>query len=278
MCGIAGIIGADAPDQLRLMTQMLAHRGPDDGAVWTMPGAGLGHRRLSILDLSEAGRQPMASEDGRYVLVYNGEIFNYTELRDELRGKGHAFRSRTDSEVLLRACIEWGDEVVDRLVGQFAFAFWDAEQRRLTLARDHLGIKPLYFAEHGGALYFASEAKAIAAVLPETRALREDLLPQYLSFLWVPGEETLFRGIRKMLPGSMAIHENGKLRSLRYWDPVEKVEGGGTGASLAGGARRGIPHAAAPRGAVADDERCSARTAAERRHRFDRAAGGDGRR
>jgi asparagine synthase (glutamine-hydrolysing) len=222
MCGITGIIGADAPEQLRLMTQMLAHRGPDDGAVWTMSGAGLGHRRLSILDLSEAGRQPMASDDGRYVLVYNGEIFNYTELRDELKGKGHAFRSRTDSEVLLRACIEWGDDVVDRLVGQFAFAFWDAERRRLTLARDHLGIKPLYYAEHEGTLYFASEAKAIAAVLPHTRALREDLLPQYLSFLWVPGEETLFRGIRKMLPGSMAIFENGTLRTRRYWDPVEK--------------------------------------------------------
>ncbi|MEB3321839.1 MAG: asparagine synthase (glutamine-hydrolyzing), partial [Synechococcaceae cyanobacterium] len=222
MCGITGIVGTDAPDLLRLMTQMLVHRGPDDGAVWTMSGAGFGHRRLSILDLSEAGRQPMASEDGRHVLVFNGEIFNYTELRDELKGKGHAFRSRTDSEVLLRACIEWGEAVVDRLVGQFAFAFWDVAQRRLTLARDHLGIKPLYYAEQGGILYFASEAKAIAAVLPDTRALREDLLPQYLSFLWVPGEETLFRGIRKMLPGSIAVYENGVLRSRRYWDPVEK--------------------------------------------------------
>ncbi|MDT8322498.1 MAG: asparagine synthase (glutamine-hydrolyzing) [Bacteroidota bacterium] len=228
MCGISGIIGADAPDRLRIMTQMLAHRGPDDGAVWTMPGAGLGHRRLSILDLSEAGRQPMASEDGRFVLVFNGEIFNYTELRDQLKGQGHVFRSRSDSEVLLRACVEWGDAVVDRLVGQFAFAFWDAEQRRLLLARDHLGIKPLYLAEHEGALYFASEAKAIAAVLPHTRALREDLLPQYLAFLWVPGEETLFRGIRKMLPGSIAVYEDASLRSRRYWDPVEKWTAAGS--------------------------------------------------
>lgn len=227
MCGITGIVGTDAVDQLRLMTQMLVHRGPDDGAVWTMPGAGFGHRRLSILDLSEAGRQPMADEDGRHVLVFNGEIFNYTELRDELKGKGHAFRSRSDSEVLLRACIEWGDAVVDRLVGQFAFAFWDVARHRLMLARDHLGVKPLYYAEQGGSLYFASEAKAIAAVLPETRALREDLLPQYLSFLWVPGEETLFRGIRKMLPGSIVVYENGKLRRRRYWDPIEKWTGAG---------------------------------------------------
>jgi len=222
MCGITGIVGRNAPDQLRTMTQMLLHRGPDGGAVWTADGVGLGHRRLSILDLSEAGRQPMATEDGRYVLVFNGEIFNYRELRVQLKGKGHEFVSRSDSEVLLRACVEWGDDVVDHLTGQFAFALWDNRERRLLLARDHLGIKPLYYAEHADVLYFASEAKAIAAVLPETRALREDLLPQYLAFLWVPGEETLFRGIRKLLPGTVAVFERGTLRTRRYWDPVEK--------------------------------------------------------
>ncbi|MCB2204455.1 asparagine synthase (glutamine-hydrolyzing) [bacterium] len=227
MCGITGIIGAHEPDRLRLMTQMLVHRGPDDGAVWTMEGAGLGHRRLSILDLSEAGRQPMQTEDGRYVLVFNGEIFNYTELRDQLKGKGYTFRSRSDTEVLLQACVTWGDEVVDHLVGQFAFAFWDARERRLLLARDHLGVKPLYYALADGALYFASEAKSIAAVLADTRALREDLLQQYLAFLWVPGEDTMFRGIRKLLPGSIAVFKDGAMQTHRYWDVTEKWQSAG---------------------------------------------------
>ncbi len=222
MCGIAGIIGQVDDARLRLMTQMLYHRGPDDGAVWTGPGAGLGHRRLSILDLSEAGRQPMTTPDGRFVLVYNGEIFNYEELREQLEGRGHVFRSRTDSEAVLYACVEWGEDAVNRLVGQFAFGFWDTRERTLLLARDHLGIKPLYLAQHDGTLYFASEAKAIVAALPRTRRLRADLLPQYLSFLWVPGTDTMFDGIDRLSPGSFAVHRDGVLRTRRYWDPVGK--------------------------------------------------------
>jgi asparagine synthase (glutamine-hydrolysing) len=222
MCGITGMIGATDTQKLRVMTQMLYHRGPDDGAIWTSETAAFGHRRLSILDLSEAGRQPMLSDDGRYVLVYNGELFNYRELRRQLEARGHLFHSRTDSEVLLHGCMEWGAEVVSRLVGQFAFAFWDTRERTLLLARDHLGIKPLYIAETPDTLYFASEAKAIAAVLPETRNPRWDLLPQYLAFLWVPGEQTMFTGIRKLLPGSLATYRDGKLDIRRFWDPVEK--------------------------------------------------------
>lgn len=227
MCGIAGIIGQADDAQLRLMTQMLYHRGPDDGAVWTGPGAGLGHRRLSILDLSEAGRQPMTTPDGRFVLVYNGEIFNYRELREQLEGRGHVFRSRSDSEAVLHACAEWGEDAVHRLVGQFAFGFWDTRERTLLLARDHLGIKPLYLSVQDDSLYFASEAKAIVAALPRTRRMRADLLPQYLSFLWVPGTSTMFDGIDRLAPGTVAVFRDGELRMRRYWDPIEKWQGAG---------------------------------------------------
>ncbi|MBR9977091.1 MAG: asparagine synthetase B, partial [Bacteroidetes bacterium] len=177
MCGIAGMIGRCDAQAVRVMTQMLHHRGPDDGAVWFGEDAGLGHRRLKIIDLSDNARQPMCSTDGRYVLVYNGEIFNYRLLREQLQGRGHVFRSSSDSEVLLHACMEWGEEVTGQLVGQFAFGFYDTQTRELLLARDHLGIKPLYYVQSGSVLYFASEIKALTAVLPETRFPRTDLLP-----------------------------------------------------------------------------------------------------
>lgn len=222
MCGIAGMIGCSDETTLRVMTQTLRHRGPDDGAVWFGADAGFGHRRLKIIDLSDAARQPMCSDDGRYVLVFNGEIFNYRELRGTLENAGHRFRSSSDGEVLLHACMEWGGDAVVRLVGQFAFAFHDTRERVTLIARDHLGIKPLYFAEHGSGLYFASEAKAIAAVLPSTRAARLDLLPRYLAFLWIPGEETFFTGIRRLPPGMRAWWRDGRLRIERWWDPVER--------------------------------------------------------
>lgn len=222
MCGIAGMFGSVDEQVLRVMTQLLYHRGPDDGAVWIGANAGLGHRRLKIIDLSDDARQPMRSDDKRFLLAFNGEIFNYRELRDALRAKGHVFRTTSDSEVLLHACMEWGSDVTGQLIGQFAFAFYDTQERSLLLARDHLGIKPLYIAENNGTLYFASEAKAIAAVLPYTRQPRYDLLPQYLAFLWVPGEDTMFTGIKKMLPGTRAIWRDGVLHSERYWDPVER--------------------------------------------------------
>ncbi|PLX23248.1 MAG: asparagine synthase (glutamine-hydrolyzing) [Ignavibacteria bacterium] len=222
MCGIAGMIGSVDEQALRVMTQMLVHRGPDDGAVWTGPEAGLGHRRLKIIDLSDNARQPMLSSDGRWVLAFNGEIFNYRELRSELIAAGYQFRSESDSEVLLHACVEWGDKVTDRLVGQFAFAFYDTVERRLLLVRDHLGIKPLYYTEHNETLYFASEAKALAAVLPQTRQPDFRLLPRYLAFLWIPGNETLFSGISKLEPGTRAVWRDGRLMTTRYWDPVAR--------------------------------------------------------
>lgn len=222
MCGIAGMIGTVDEQSLRVMTQMLVHRGPDDGALWSGADAGLGHRRLKIIDLSDNARQPMLSADGRFVLAFNGEIFNYRALREDLRTLGYRFRSESDSEVLLHACMEWGDGVTDRLVGQFAFAFYDITARRCLLVRDHLGIKPLYYCEHEGALYFASEAKAINAVLPHTRQPDLRLLPRYLAFLWIPGEDTLFTGVRKLQPGTRAVWTGGRLNITRYWDPVER--------------------------------------------------------
>lgn len=169
MCGIAGMFGRTDERQLRIMTQMLRHRGPDGGAVWIGDGVGFGHRRLKIIDLSDEAAQPMLSEDGSCALTFNGEIFNYRELREELRGHGYRFRSESDSEVLLAACMQWGQRVTGHLVGQFAFAYSDARSGLRMLVRDHLGVKPLYYAEHDGTLYFASEAKALLAVLPETR-------------------------------------------------------------------------------------------------------------
>lgn len=219
MCGIAGMVGRIDSSALTTMVQELAHRGPDEGAVWMDPktAVGLGHRRLKILDLSPQARQPMVSQHGRMVVTFNGEIFNFPELRDTLLSHGYRVRSHGDAEVLANACEYWGDEVVEHLVGQFAFAAWDRSRCRLFIARDHLGIKPLYYHEQGGELSFASEAKALLKAYPETRSLHASSLGFYLTFLWTPGEDTLFSGIRKLAPGSWLSWESGTLRQGQYW-------------------------------------------------------------
>ena len=164
MCGVAGLIHLDGaavdPAVLQGMTDAIAHRGPDGEGHWIDGNVGLGHRRLAIIDLSPAGHQPMISADSRYVLSYNGEIYNFRELRAELETAGYRFKSRTDSEVLLYAVIAWGlEKALKRFNGMFAFALWDRHERRLILARDRYGIKPLYYAEQGGTLAFGSEQK-----------------------------------------------------------------------------------------------------------------------
>lgn len=221
MCGIAGQAGFVDEAALRLMTQLLYHRGPDEGAIWMDPrgGAAFGHRRLRVIDLSPGARQPMRSEDGRWTVTYNGEIFNYRELRGELAARGHRFRTQSDTEVLLRGVIEWGEAVLGKLRGQFAFAVWDEHARVLFAARDHLGIKPFYYTETAGRLTFASEAKALLAAHPGCREVRWDLVPQYLAFLWVPGGETLFRGIRKLEPGCWLRFREGRVETGAYWTP-----------------------------------------------------------
>src|SRR5712691_1729769 len=180
MCGIAGLIGLDPDARIGAMLQTIEHRGRDDEGVWTSPAideqgrrVGFGHRRLSIIDTSSAGHQPMLSVDGRFVLILNGEIYNYRELREQLTGKGRTFRTQSDTEVLLAAWEEWGEECLPRLNGMFAFALWDERRRALFLVRDRVGIKPLYYTQcqkpdrEGGlsspqaSLVFASEVKAI---------------------------------------------------------------------------------------------------------------------
>jgi len=222
MCGIAGMIGKVEERVLRVMTQTLHHRGPDGGAIWIDGTTGFGHRRLKVIDLSDDARQPMLSDDGKCALSFNGEIFNYRELREELCGYGHRFHTASDAEVLLHACLEWGESVVDHLVGQFAFAWRDGRDGTLLIARDHLGVKPLYLAEHEGTLYFASEAKAILAVLPHTRKVVWEQVPRHLAFLWLPGSDTLFNGIRMLAPGNMLVEKNGRREFRCYWDPIDE--------------------------------------------------------
>ena len=207
MCGIAGWLGAPAldDDEQGRVQQLLSHRGPDDEGRFVDAGAGVGllHRRLSIIDLSPLGHQPMPNEDGSVVLCFNGEIYNFAELRPELEAQGHVFRSRTDSEVLLHGWEEWGEGVLERVRGMFAFAIWDGRKRALALARDPMGIKPLFlWWSGGGRLAFASELKAFLGLAgfsprPDLVALR-----QFLEFSFVPDlERTSLEGVRKLPPG-----------------------------------------------------------------------------
>ncbi len=218
MCGIAGQVTAGAPADARLVTAMgraLRHRGPDDQGVWVQGGVGLAHQRLSVIDLSPAGHQPMSNEDGSVWIVFNGEIYNFRELRRTLDSR-HTFRSRTDTEVILHLYEEHGVECVTHLRGMFAFALWDAKARRLLLARDRVGKKPLYYWERGGGLLFASELKALLAG-GETPAVDPVALHHYLTFQYIPAPWTIFQGIRKLRPGHLLIHENGTATERPYW-------------------------------------------------------------
>jgi asparagine synthase (glutamine-hydrolysing) len=219
MCGIAGIVG-EFPERsatVARMTDALRHRGPDDGGTFDDGLCSLGHRRLSIIDLSAAGHQPMSNEDGSIQLTFNGEIYNFQELRSSLVSRGHRFKSRTDTEVLVHLYEERGDAMVESLRGMFAFALWDARRRRLLLARDHFGQKPLFIAEKHGALLFASEIKALLAAgidrEPEPRALDHLMRVQV-----VPAPLTCFRSIRRLPAATTLVREsNGATREQRFW-------------------------------------------------------------
>lgn len=220
MCGIAGIVdsrGRQAtPERLGAMISMLAHRGPDAMGVVADREAGLAHARLSIIDIA-GGAQPMASQDGTLRIVFNGEIFNYLELQEELRAKGHVFAGRSDTEVILHLYQEYGTACVERMNGQWAFAIWDKTARRLFLSRDRMGIRPLYYTQAEGAFFFASEMKAFLPC-PEVR-FEPDLqaLEQYLTFWVAVPPHTAFRNIRQLPPGYSMVLEDGRLRSWRYW-------------------------------------------------------------
>jgi asparagine synthase (glutamine-hydrolysing) len=218
MCGIAGLSWPDA-SSIERMTEALAHRGPDDRGVRVADGVSLGHRRLSILDLSRAGRNPLPNEDRTVWVLHNGEVYNYRELRKALEERGHAFRSHTDTEVIVHAYEEWGDDCVERLTGMYAFCVWDAPRRRLLLVRDRLGIKPLYYLVRDGRLAFASEIKALLECPLAERAVDRQALFHYLGYEFVPGPRTMFAGIRKLPPGHRLVLELGREpRVERYWD------------------------------------------------------------
>lgn len=231
MCGIAGFLRANGqrlPQDravLEAMAQTIRHRGPDGQGVWSEGGVGLAHRRLSIIDLSEAANQPMLTPDGRYAICYNGEIYNYRELRADLERLGDTFRTQSDTEVLLYALRRWGADALTRLNGMFAFAFWDAERRTLMLARDRVGEKPLVYATSGGALVFGSEIKAICAWPGFERRPDFRAISHFLAFQYVPSPMTAFDGVLKLPPGSYVIAREGSVSEpKRYWRPAAPRE------------------------------------------------------
>ncbi len=222
MCGITGTVNFDgAPVDRALlgaMTDAVTHRGPDAAGYHFAPGVGLGHRRLSIIDLV-TGDQPLANEDGTVWTVFNGEIYNFADVRAELQAAGHRFRTRSDTEVIVHGYEEWGEACVERFRGMFALAVWDATARRLLLARDRLGVKPLYYsALPGGGLTFGSEIKSLLADPSVPRDWRPDALDAYLTLLYVPAPATIYRSIQKLPPGHLLVAERGSVRTRQYWD------------------------------------------------------------
>jgi asparagine synthase (glutamine-hydrolysing) len=232
MCGLCGVIGperAAAVEDLEGMARSLAHRGPDDFGVWTdrfeaegVPYAvGLGHTRLAILDVSPLGHQPMLSGDGSCVVAYNGEIYNFRELREELARLGHPFRSDCDTEVLLQAFRAWEHRALGGLIGMFAFALWDAARSRLVLVRDRLGIKPLYYAYGDGLLTFGSELRALRRHRSFRGEIDRPALGRYLRYGYVAGPESIYRGVRRLAPGEMLVWERGRIRVEPYWSLLD---------------------------------------------------------
>ena len=221
MCGICGIIGNDGSEPvseatIRAMCSVMHHRGPDDEGVYLRGGVGLGHRRLSIIDLA-GGHQPMSNEDGTLWIVYNGEIYNHLELRQTLEARGHRYRTRCDTETILHLYEEFGERCVDHLNGMFAFAIYDQNTGTTFLARDRLGIKPLYYAVAGGRLIFGSEMKAILASGLIPAALNQSALPEMLAFGYLSQPETMFCGIEKLMPAHTLTFRDGRAECREYW-------------------------------------------------------------
>ncbi|HZZ41094.1 MAG TPA: asparagine synthase (glutamine-hydrolyzing) [Acidobacteriaceae bacterium] len=222
MCGICGKVNFErekpvSSGLLKRMADTIVHRGPDDEGYYLSGPVGLGFRRLSIIDLA-TGHQPLSNEDGTVWIVFNGEIYNFEELRDDLLSRGHIFRTRTDTEVIVHLYEEYGTACVERLRGMFGFAIWDERQQSLMLARDRVGIKPLYYAIEKNSIVFGSEIKAILAD-PDIRAqVRPDIVDRFLTFYYVPGDDTLFQDIYKLRPGSTMTVRQGKVEIHQYWD------------------------------------------------------------
>lgn len=223
MCGITGILHFDgepaSPVILRRMTDAIAHRGPDGEGCYVEGSLALGHRRLAIIDLSPAGHQPMQTVDGRFVISYNGEVYNFRELRTELESLGYQFRSHTDSEVVLQALAHWGLGALERFNGMFALALWDRQEKSLLLARDRYGVKPLYWAKSGSTLLFGSEVKAMLGHPALCAEMDREALLEYLTFQNFFTERTLFKGVSLLPAGTwLKASADGKLTRQRYWD------------------------------------------------------------
>jgi len=215
VCGIAGFVGIEDQALLRRMIEVLHHRGPDDTGFFSDKGVGLANARLSIIDI-EGGHQPISNEDGSVHVTYNGEIYNYRELREQLQSLGHNFRTQSDTEVIVHGYEQWGETFVTRLNGMFGIALWDSARKKLILARDRMGIKPVHYAVKGTTLFFGSEVKAILQA-PIERVVNRQALYLILNLSYTPGEGTLFEGIRKLPPASYLAFENGSVRIESYW-------------------------------------------------------------
>lgn len=223
MCGIAGKYnfrdGSPVdPALIRRMCDVMAYRGPDDSGVYTSGPVGLGHRRLSIIDLSDAGHQPMSSQDGSIWITFNGEIYNFLDLRKDLVKRGHRFKSDCDTEVIIALYQEYGEECVDFLRGMFALAIWDAPKQKLFMARDRIGKKPLFYYSNGKSIIFGSEIKAILQDTNVTKEIRYDALADYFKYLYVPDPKTIYQNIHKLRPGHFLTCDNQGIRETEYWD------------------------------------------------------------
>jgi len=227
MCGITGILDfRKSIDEgiLRSMTDALSHRGPDDSGIYIDPGSrlGFGHRRLSILDLSPLGHQPMSNDDGSIWITYNGEVYNFSQIRDELIKKGHAFKSNTDTEVIIKSYEAWGMECVHRFIGMFALGIWDKREKKLILLRDRAGVKPLYYYCGDDVFLFGSELKALMKHPDFIRDIDHDALALYLRYGYTPAPYTIFKNTFKLMPGHyITVRDGGRLEETKYWDAVD---------------------------------------------------------
>jgi asparagine synthase (glutamine-hydrolysing) len=229
MCGINGILYFQSQKKVdeSILTKMrdsLEHRGPDDKGLFIENNIGLGHRRLSVLDVSKAGQQPFLSDDGRYIMVYNGEIYNFKDFYPELRSNGFTIKTTSDTEVLLKLFELYGSKMFHRLNGMFAFVIWDKKERKLTAVRDRMGVKPLYYSSFNESFYFASEQKALFTAGVPLKMAQEGL-EEYIFNRFVAGENTLYENIKKVLPGYvMTIHESGKITNEKWWDLKSEIQ------------------------------------------------------
>src|SRR3989338_7419869 len=222
MCGICGVCGLDDRNLIKKMAEVIKHRGPDDEGFYIDKDIMLGHKRLSIIDI-KTGHQPIFNEDKSIVIVYNGEVYNFKELRQELEKNGHRFYTNTDTEVIVHAYEEYGDNCPSYFNGMFAFAIWDSNKKKLLISRDRLGIKPVYYTKIRDIFLFASEIKSILQYNDVKREIDYGALDEYLTFRHSLAPKTLFKNIFKLLPGHNLVYEDGSISIESYWD-IKKIE------------------------------------------------------